>query len=158
MNRILMKGKDFYGTDKDVALKNVPAELVDRVKFYDKQSDFSRITGIDDGEEETVLDLQMKKGADEGFFGNIDAAYGTRDRYSFKNMSNLCSSTSQFSLVLSANNVKDRGFSGRGGAACSSFSRDAFLPALRTSRISLACSFSSRLSLMASREQRANSL
>ena len=94
--------------------KNVPVELVDRVKFYDKQSDFTRITGIDDGEEETVLDLQMKKGADQGFFGNVDLAYGTKDRYTVKNMSNLFSSKSQLSLVLSANNVNDRGFSGVG--------------------------------------------
>ena len=119
VNRILMKGKDFFGTDKNVALKNVPVDLVDKVKFYDKQSDFSRVTGIDDGEEETVLDLQMKKGADQGFFGNVDLAYGTHDRYSLKNMSNYFTSTTQLSVVLSANNVNDRGFSGRGGAGLS---------------------------------------
>ena len=62
VNRILMKGKDFFGTDKDVALKNISVDAVDKVKFYDKKSDFARVTGIDDGEEETVLDLQMKKG------------------------------------------------------------------------------------------------
>ncbi len=126
VSRILMKGKDFFGTDKQVALKNVPVDLVDKVKFYDKQSDFTRVTGIDDGEEETVLDLQMKKGADEGFFGNIDAAYGTKERYSLKNMSNYFSSTSQMSLVLSANNVNDRGFSGRGGAGLSAHKEGAF--------------------------------
>ena len=126
VSRILMKGKDFFGTDKQVALKNVPVDLVDKVKFYDKQSDFTRVTGIDDGEEETVLDLQMKKGADEGFFGNIDAAYGTKERYSFKNMSNLFSSTTQMSLVLSANNVNDRGFSGRGGSGLSAHKEGAF--------------------------------
>lgn len=126
VSRILMKGKDFFGTDKQVALKNVPVDLVDKVKFYDKQSDFTRVTGIDDGEEETVLDLQMKKGADEGFFGNIDAAYGTKERYSLKNMSNLFSSTSQMSLVLSANNVNDRGFSGRGGSGLSAHKEGAF--------------------------------
>lgn len=114
VNRILMKGKDFFGTDKNAALKNVPAENVDRVKFYDKQSDFVRITGIDDGEEEAVLDLQMKKGADEGFFANIDLAYGTKDRYSAKFTPNYYTDHSQYSLILSANNVNDRGFSGRG--------------------------------------------
>ena len=67
VNRILMKGKDFFGTDKDMALKNISVDAVDKVKFYDKKSDFSRITGIDDGEEETVLDLQMKKGVADGF-------------------------------------------------------------------------------------------
>lgn len=114
VNRILMKGKDFYGTDKNAALKNVPVEIVDKVKFYDKQSDFTRLTGIDDGEEETVLDLQMKKGADTGFFANFDMAYGTKDRYSAKATPNYFTDTQQYSLILSANNVNDRGFSGRG--------------------------------------------
>lgn len=118
VNRILMKGKDFFGTDKEVALKNIPVDVVDKVKFYDKQSDFSRITGIDDGEEETVLDLQMKKGADRGFFGNADAGYGTKNRYTAKGLANYFTDSQQYTLVLSANNVGDRGFSrggGRGG-------------------------------------------
>ncbi len=115
VTRILMKGKDFFGTDKDVALKNVPVDIVDKVKFYDKQSDFSRITGIDDGEEEAVLDLQMKKGADRGLFGNVDLAYGSKERYSARNMTNYFTGSEQLSLVMSANNVGDRGFS-RGGS------------------------------------------
>ena len=135
VNRILMKGKDFFGTDKNVALKNVPVDLVDKVKFYDKQSDFSRITGIDDGEEETVLDLQMKKGADQGFFGNVDLAYGTHDRYSLKNMSNYFTSSTQLSVVLSANNVKDRGFSGRGGGGLSAHKDAAVNFATETDKI-----------------------
>ncbi len=114
VNRILMKGKDFFGTDKDVALKNIPVDVVDKVKFYDKQSDYSRITGIDDGEEETVLDLQMKKGADTGFFGNADLAYGTDKRYSVKGLANYFTDSQQYTLLMSGNNVGDRGFS-RGG-------------------------------------------
>ena len=115
VNRILMKGKDFFGTDKEVALKNIPVDVVDKVKFYDKQSDFSRITGIDDGEEETVLDLQMKKGSDRGFFGNADVGYGTKNRYTAKGLANYFTDSQQYTLVLSANNVGDRGFSRGGG-------------------------------------------
>ncbi len=114
VNRILMKGKDFFGTDKEVALKNIPVDVVDKVKFYDKQSDFSEVTGIDDGEEETVLDLQMKKSVNRGFFGNSDLAYGTKERYSGKGLANYFTDKQQYTLVLSANNVGDRGFS-RGG-------------------------------------------
>ncbi|MBR4294838.1 MAG: TonB-dependent receptor [Bacteroidaceae bacterium] len=116
VNRILMKGKDFFGTDKNMALKNIPAEVVDRVKFYDKDSDFKRVTGIDDGEEETVLDLQMKRGADQGWFGNTDVAYGSHDRYSAKNTTSYFTDKAQMSLILSANNIGDRGFRGGGGS------------------------------------------
>lgn len=115
VNRILMKGKDFFGTDKDMALKNISVDVVDQVKFYDKKSDFSRVTGIDDGEEETVLDLQMKKGVSDGFFSNTDAGYGTKDRYLFRNTTNYYNDVAQYTLVLAANNMNNQGFSdGRG--------------------------------------------
>ncbi len=115
VNRILMKGKDFFGTDKEMALKNISVDAVDQVKFYDKKSDFSRVTGIDDGEEETVLDLQMKKGVKDGFFSNTDAGYGTHNRFRLQNTTNYYNDVSQYTLVLSANNLNDQGFSdGRG--------------------------------------------
>ena len=120
VNRILMKGKDFFGTDKDIALKNISADAVDKIKFYDKQSDFTRMTGIDDGEEETVLDLQMKKGVADGFFSNSDAGGGTDFNiqhmlYRLRNTTSYYNDNSQYTLVLSANNVGDQGFSdGRG--------------------------------------------
>ena len=115
VNRILMKGKDFFGTDKDMALKNISVDAVDQVKFYDKKSDFSRVTGIDDGEEETVLDLQMKKGVSDGFFSNTDVGYGTKERYRVQNMTNYYNDMSQYALILSANNLNGQGFSdGRG--------------------------------------------
>ncbi|MBR4968186.1 MAG: outer membrane beta-barrel protein [Bacteroidaceae bacterium] len=120
VNRILMKGKDFFGTDKDVALKNISVDAVDKVKFYDKKSDFARITGIDDGEEETVLDLQMKKGVADGFFSNSDAGGGTDFSaehllYRLRNTTSYYNDDAQYTLVLSANNLGDQGFSdGRG--------------------------------------------
>lgn len=117
VSRILMKGKDFFGTDKDMALKNIPVDVVDRVKFYDKKSDFSRMTGIDDGEEETVLDLQMRKDVDEGIFANADVGYGTKGRFSAKGLANYFTDTQRYTLILSGNNTNDRGMSGgaRGG-------------------------------------------
>lgn len=120
VNRILMKGKDFFGTDKDMALKNISVDAVDKVKFYDKKSDFSRITGIDDGEEETVLDLQMKKGVADGFFSNTDAGGGADFSaehllYRLRNTTSYYNDDAQYTLMLSANNVGDQGFSdGRG--------------------------------------------
>ena len=120
VNRILMKGKDFFGTDKDVALKNISVDAVDKVKFYDKKSDFARVTGIDDGEEETVLDLQMKKGVSDGLFSNTDAGGGTDFSaehllYRLRNTTGYYNDDAQYTLVLSANNLGDQGFSdGRG--------------------------------------------
>lgn len=137
VNRILMKGKDFFGTDKNMALKNIPADVVDRVKFYDKDSDFKRVTGIDDGEEEAVLDLQMKRGADKGWFSNTDVAYGSHDRYSAKNTTSHFTDKAQTSLILSANNIADRGFRGGGGSGLVASKMGGFNFATRTDKLEL---------------------
>lgn len=81
VNKILVKGKEFFNNDTQMAMKNLPAEIVDKVKVYDKKSDNARITGIDDGNEETVIDLSLKKGMDIGWFGNIDMSVGTHNRW-----------------------------------------------------------------------------
>ncbi|MCR4994639.1 MAG: TonB-dependent receptor [Bacteroidales bacterium] len=81
VRQILVDGKEFFGNNQQLVLKNIPAEIVDKVKAYDKQSDLARITGIDDGEEQTVLDLEIKKDKRRGWFGRATAGYGTEQRY-----------------------------------------------------------------------------
>ena len=76
VSRILVNGKEFFNDDKTVALTQLTADMIEKVKAYEKQSDLARQTGIDDGEEETVLDLQVKKGMAKGWFGNISVGGG----------------------------------------------------------------------------------
>lgn len=115
VNKILVEGKEFFGNDKSMSMKNLPSEIVDKVKSYDKQSDRAKMTGVDDGEEETVIDLTIKKGMKKGWFGHLDAAGGTKDRYSGRAMLNRFVDRTQVSLITNYNNVGDRGMgSGRG--------------------------------------------
>ncbi len=115
VSKILVNGKEFFGGDVATGLKNLPVEMIDKLKAYDKKSDLARVTGIDDGEEETVLDLTVKKEMNTGWFSNIDAAYGTKGRYSVRGMVNYFRDKTQVSLIGSTNNVNDQGFSGGGG-------------------------------------------
>lgn len=115
LKKIMVDGKEFFGGDVKTGLKNLPVNMIDKLKTYDKKSDLARITGIDDGEEETVLDLTVKKGMNQGWFGNADAAYGTEDRYMARLMVNRFMDNTRFTLIGSANNVNDQGFSGGGG-------------------------------------------
>ena len=115
LKKIMVDGKEFFGGDVKTGLKNLPVDMVDKLKTYDKKSDLARITGIDDGEEETVLDLTVKKGMNQGWFGNTDLAGGTEDRYAGRVMLNRFVENTQISLIGSANNVNDQGFSGGGG-------------------------------------------
>lgn len=113
VSKIMVDGKEYFQNDTKMAMKNLPSKLIKKLKAYDKKSDYSRITGIDDGEEETVLDLSVKKGMKDGWVGNIDGAYGTEDRLSGKINVNRFMDHSYFSVIGSRNNVND--FGGRWG-------------------------------------------
>ena len=113
LSQILVDGKEFFGNDMSLVLKNLPAEIVDKVKAYDRQSDQARITGIDDGEERTVLDLQIKKNRKRGWFGNVDGAYGTHERYSGRAMLNRFVGDQKFSVIGNAGNTQGDGMTDR---------------------------------------------
>ena len=115
ITKIMVDGKEFFADDPNVAMKNLPVNIIDKVRAYDKQSDMAKMTGIDDGEEETVLDLSVKPELNKGWIGNVDLAAGTEDRYSGKMMVNRLVGGNQFTVIGSANNVNDAGFPGGGG-------------------------------------------
>lgn len=114
VKKIMIDGKEFFDNDTKIAMKNLPTSMVEKIKAYDRQSDYTRMTGIDDGEEETVLDLSVKKGMKEGWLVNADVGYGTKDRYTGKAMVNRFTDKLQLSVIGSANNVNDNGFPGGG--------------------------------------------
>lgn len=111
ISQILVDGKEFFGNNRNLVLQNLPAEIVDKVKAYDRKSDMARITGIDDGNERTVLDLQIKKNRKKGLFGRADGAYGTHDRYSGNLNVNSFRGDEKYSFVGSANNTQGNGLS-----------------------------------------------
>ena len=101
VSKVMVEGKEFFEKDTKMAMKNLPTKMVKKIKAYDKKSDYTRITGIDDGEEETVLDLTVKKEMKEGWMVNVDLGYGTEDRYTGKANVNRILDHSQFSVILS---------------------------------------------------------
>ena len=119
VKKLMVDGKEFFGGDVKTGLQNLPVDMIEKVSAYDRQSDNARITGIDDGEEETVLDLTVKKGMNQGWVGNIDGGIGTEDRYTASANINRFSShgdnSNQFSFIGKANNVNDQRFGGGGG-------------------------------------------
>lgn len=116
IKKIMVDGKEFFTDDPKVAMKNLPVNMVEKVKAYDKKSDMARITGIDDGEEETVLDLTVKKGMKQGWIGNLIAGAGNKDRYEAGGMLSRFQDNSSFSVIGSLNNTNNKGFSEFGDA------------------------------------------
>lgn len=115
VKKILVDGKEFMTGDTKTAMKNLPTSIIEKVKAYDQKSDLARVTGIDDGEEETVLDFGVKKGMNKGMFTNIDGSYGTHDRYSTRGMGAYFNDKLKVMMFGNANNVNDQGFPGGGG-------------------------------------------
>ncbi len=115
VTKIMVEGKEFFDSDTQMAMKNLPSKMVKKIKSYDRQSDYTRLTGIDDGEEETVLDLDVQKGMKEGWLINLDFGGGTEDRYTLKANVNRFTDNMNFSVIGSRNNVGDAGFPGGGG-------------------------------------------
>ena len=114
VKKILVDGKEFMTGDTKTALKNLPTSIIDKIKAYDEKSDLSKVTGIDDGEEQTVLDFNVKKGMNKGLMSNIDLGIGNKNRYSARGMGGYFNSNNRFMLFGNANNTSDRGFSGGG--------------------------------------------
>ena len=110
VSQILIDGKDFFKGDTKVAMKNLPVDLVNKIKAYDKQSDYTKQTGIDDGNEETVLDVGLKQKLKSSWISNIDVALGNKDRYANKIFVTRFTDRSRIAAFGSINNINDQGF------------------------------------------------
>jgi hypothetical protein len=111
VKRVLVDGKEFFGTDPKVATRNLPADAVDKVQVYDKASDQSQLTGFDDGNSEKTINLKLKKDKKKGWFGKAMAGGGTDDRFEGRFNVNSFKGARQFSAIGMANNTNSEGFS-----------------------------------------------
>ena len=135
VQNVLVDGKEFFGSDPTIATRNLPADAVERVDVYDKESDTAEFTGIPDGEEERTIDLGLKEEAKRGYFGQMSGGFGaeagstgsievpvgvgtssdTRVPYDSRLSINRFSPTTQLGLVGNASNVSRPGFRGGDG-------------------------------------------
>ena len=125
ISKITIAGKTFFLDDPQLASQNIPAKLVEKVKVVKKKSEQAEFTGIDDGEEETVIDLTVQRGMMNGVFGNAMAGGGhdlsskegaVNDwRWQGAFMGGRFTETSQISLIANANNTNNRGFNDLSG-------------------------------------------
>ena len=126
IKKITIDGKTFFLDDPQLASKNIPAKIIDKVKVVEKKSDQAQFTGIDDGEEETIIDLSIRPGMMKGWFGNVMGGGGhdvpgagsdMNDwRYQGAAMVGRFTDDSQISVILNANNTNNRGFNDVAGS------------------------------------------
>lgn len=120
VQNVLVDGKEFFGSDPQIATKNLPANAVDKVQVFDKKSERAEFTGIDDGREQKSINLELKEDKKSGYFGNASGAGGAYekptgglqyDRYEAKFNLNRFSQNTQLSAIGMLNNTNQQGFS-----------------------------------------------
>lgn len=124
ITKILVDGKEFFGDDPQAATKNLPSSMIDKVQVVDRKSDLARMTGVDDGEEETVINLTVKKGMQNGWFGNAEAGYGTDSRYMGTFNVNRFWNDNQITVLGGLNNINQPGFTDGGSGRFRRFGGD----------------------------------
>ena len=112
VKRVTVDGKDFFGgRDPKLATRNLPADAVDKVQVLDRKSDQAIFSGVDDGQREKAINLELKEEKRHGAFGNVLGGYGTDNRYQAKANINRFDKGKQLSFLGMANNINERGFS-----------------------------------------------
>ncbi len=111
VQRVFVDGKEFFGNDPTIALKNLPAKAIDKVQVYDRKSEQAVFSGIDDGVRERTLNLTLKKDFKQGLFGAATAGYGNDQRYEGRANLNRFREEQQLSIIGMGNNINRQGFS-----------------------------------------------
>ena len=111
VTKVYVNGKEFFTGDPKMATKNLPADAVDKIQVYDRKSDQSMFTGIDDGNEETAINIKTKKDRKQSTFGKINGSGGVPSRFDGQGNINRINNDQQFSLIGTANNTNRQAFS-----------------------------------------------
>ena len=115
VKKILIDGEEFFSDDPVVASKNIPVNMIKNAQVINRKSDLARMTGVDDGEDETVINLTVKPGMKNGWFGQAEGGYGTSDTYKGSFIVNRFINNNQFTILGNANNINDAGFTDGNG-------------------------------------------
>jgi hypothetical protein len=111
VTNVLVDGKMYFGSDPNAALKNIPAEIIEKIQVFDQQSDQSKFTGFDDGNTTKTINIVTRLKVRQGTFGKIYAGYGDEDKYSAGGNINFFNNDQRISILTQFNNVNVQNFS-----------------------------------------------
>jgi hypothetical protein len=111
IRKVLVDGKQVFGEDPTAALRNIPAEIVDKIQVFDQQSEQAQFTGFDDGNTSKTVNLITRMGFRQGTFGKLSAGYGDEERYRAGGNVNFFNDNQRITLLGQINNVNEQNFS-----------------------------------------------
>ena len=111
VSKILVDGKEFFGGDQQMATKNLPANIIDKIQVNDDQEAKRRDPDLLAGNTPQVINLKLKKAIKKGAFGKLYAGGGPNERYEVGGIMNFFRDTTQVSVLAYSNNINKPGFS-----------------------------------------------
>jgi hypothetical protein len=107
VSKITLDGKQFFGDDPSLLLKNIPSLTIDKVQITEEKNAFGKLNKKGN----VTINLKLKKEAKKGNFGKVFAGYGTDKRYESGLLWNLFRDTFQISIIAHSNNLSQAAFS-----------------------------------------------
>ena len=111
ITKILVDGKEFFSSDPTIALQNLSADAIFSVEIIDESSDDTRVSGVQDGEKNKIINLVLKEGKKFGYFGKAGVGLGTNDRYRTNVDLNSFTNNTQVAVFGNLNNINNTGSS-----------------------------------------------
>lgn len=112
VTKIMVDGREFFGGDPKIAIKNLPKDIIDKLQVVDNKTREARFNKTSNGNEDLAINLTLRKEVQKGWFGRLSAGYGTSERYEGSAMVNFFNGSKQFSLIGNANNTNRGSISG----------------------------------------------
>ena len=111
VNKILVNGKPFFGSDPSITTKNLTKEIIEKVQITDTKTKSEAFSGEKGDANNKTINLTIKKENNKGWFGRVSASTGTDERYEGATMINRFNNDTRISILASTNNINSPGFS-----------------------------------------------
>jgi len=122
VKKVMVDGKDFFRSNPNLSIKNIPAEIMDKLQIIEDKSELSKLTGVDDGEENTTINITIQKGKKRGWLVSsnlgggqeLNGSEGNLLRYSVNTFAARLVEESQLGIVANGNNINGMNVGGGG--------------------------------------------
>jgi hypothetical protein len=111
VSKVTVDGREFFGSDPNAVIKNLPAEIIERIQVFDQQSDQAQFTGFDDGNTQKTINIVTRLNQREGTFGKFTAGYGNNEMYSTGGNINFFNGDRRITILAQLNNINQQNFS-----------------------------------------------
>lgn len=113
VKKVMVDGKDFFRSNPNLSIKNIPTQIMDKLQIIDDKSELSKLTGVDDGEENTTINITIQKDKKRGWLVSsnlgggqeLKGSEGNLMRYSVNTFAARLYDENQLGIVANGNNI-----------------------------------------------------